>query len=81
MKEVTHVKLDTVAHDAPMSIDQAAKHLQVTPRTVDRYVNAAGLPVHRMGSGPKAHKRFYRSELDAWLRSRCSDNGADEGAA
>jgi excisionase family DNA binding protein len=65
-----------------MSIDEAARYLNVTPRTVDRYVNAAALPVHRMGAGPKAHKRFYRSELDAWLRSRCSDTApARDGAA
>ena len=73
MPEMTPLLLDTRAHDAPMSIDEAAAYLKVTPRTVDRYINAAGLPVHRLGAGPKAMKRFYRAELDSWLRSRCSD--------
>jgi len=81
MSETTNLKLDTVAHDLPMSVDEAAAYLLVTSRTVDRWIATGGLPVHRLGDGPKAPKRFYRSELDAWVRSRCSDNTPAREAA
>ena len=68
------MQFDKLAINAPMTIQEAAAYLSVTPRTVDRFICEDELPVHRMGDGPKAQKRFYRSELDAWLRSRCSDN-------
>jgi len=81
MSETTNLKLDTVVHDLPMSLDEAATYLLVTSRTVDRWIATNGLPVHRLGAGPKAPKRFYRSELDAWVRSRCSDNTPREAAS
>jgi len=66
-----------------MSIDQAAAFLGVTTRTVDRWIITEDLPVHRLGKGPKAPKRFYRSELDAWIRirNRCSDSAPGQDVA
>ena len=52
----------------------AAKYLGITVAGLGKLIaDDPRFPVHRLGDGPKAHRRFYRSELDAWLRSRCSD--------
>lgn len=73
MVETTNLKLDTGVHDRPMTIRDAARYLEVTTRTVDRWIREQDLPVHRLGTGPKARKRFFASELDTWIRNRCSD--------
>jgi hypothetical protein len=58
-----------------MTVEQGMAHLQIKDiKTFNRLVKVDGLPVHRLGSGPKAQRRCYRAELDSWLRSRCSDN-------
>jgi len=57
-----------------MPAPEAATYLDITLAGLAKIISEdPTFPVHRMGSGPKAHRRFYRSELDAWLRSRCSD--------
>jgi len=69
------VKLDRV-RDTPtvwLDVDGAADHFGVTGRTIDRWEKEAGLPVHRLGIGPKARKRYDVIELDVWARNRCSD--------
>ena len=74
MQETTPLKLDRVRDNLPMPAHEAATYLGVTLDGLAKLI--AGdpeFPVHRLGRGPKAHRRFYRSELDAWLRSRCSD--------
>jgi len=71
MSETTNLQL---GHDSPMSVEQAAAYLQVTPSTIDRYVRTLDLPAHKLGPGLNSPKRFYRSELDAWIKNRCSDN-------
>lgn len=70
MSETTNLLFDSGAQDVPVGITEAAAFLGVTPRTVDRWIRLEALPVHRLGSGPKAQKRFYLSELDQWIRSR-----------
>jgi hypothetical protein len=59
-----------------MTVEQGMAYLQIRDiKTFNRLVKIDGLPIHRLGSGPKAQRRCYRSELDDWLlRSRCSDN-------
>ena len=53
---------------------EAASYLGVTLDGLAKLIAGdPAFPVHRLGRGPKAHRRFYRSELDTWLRSRCSD--------
>jgi excisionase family DNA binding protein len=79
MDGTTPLKLDRLAHDLPMGITAVAEYLDVTARTIDRWIREEGLPVHRLGSGPQARKRFYRSEIDEWVRSRCSDNTPRNG--
>lgn len=84
MTETTNLQLDTVsdrvAIDAPLDAADACAYLKVTDRTLARWVEL-GAPVHRIGSGPKAPRRFYRSELDRWVRNRCSDITARSAAA
>lgn len=53
----------------PVNAETAAFHLGVTPGTLDNLIrDNPDFPMHRIGSSAKAHRRFYRSELDAWLR-------------
>lgn len=69
------MKLDRVSIDAPLSAETAATYLDVTVDSLSKIIRDDDtFPVHRIGKGPKAHRRFYRSEIDAWLRNRCSDN-------
>lgn len=57
-----------------MTPAEAARYLQVTPQTLRTYERDLGLPVHRLGAGPKAQRRFYRVELDTWVKSRWTAN-------
>lgn len=59
-------------YDDPLTIDQVAALLNIAEVTVRRYYKRDGLPVHRLGRGPNAQVRFFRSEVLAWLRSRCT---------
>lgn len=45
---------------------EAAEHLGVTPRTIDRWRAEKGLPCQKRY--PTSPTRFKRSELDAWYR-------------
>lgn len=62
-----------------MDASEAAAYLGVGLTKLRDWEREQNLPVHRLGSGPKAHRRFYRSELDTWLRSRCTANPPDQG--
>ena len=64
-----------------MTPREAAAYLKLNPRTFDEKVRTAGIPAHRIGSGPKAQRRFYRTELDTWLRSKCSDSAPGQDVA
>jgi len=58
--------------DDPLTIDQVAELLRVSEVTVRRYYTHDGLPVHRLGRARNAQVRFFRGEVLAWLRSRCT---------
>ena len=75
MRETTNVKLDRLRDTVTVWVDLegAADHFSVTGRTIDRWEKEAGLPVHRLGIGTKARKRYDLVELDQWARNRCSD--------
>jgi DNA-binding transcriptional MerR regulator len=64
-----------------MGVAAAAQYLDVTPRTIDRWERTLGLPVHRIGKGNSARKRYYRSELDEWVRNRYTADAADHPAS
>jgi len=53
-----------------VSVDVAANHLGVTKDSVYRWIEAKGLPAHRVGKLWK----FKLSDVDAWVRAeRASD--------
>lgn len=46
-----------------------ADYLGKSVRTAQRWNAESGLPVHKLGAGPREHVYAYRSELDEWRRS------------
>jgi excisionase family DNA binding protein len=78
---MTSVELDIKAHDRPMTAKQAAAYLQIGLDRLRSWEKRAGLPTHRLGDGPKAERRYYAAELDAWLKSRCIAPTPDQGVA
>jgi len=53
------------------SVDEVAKHLGVVQDSIYRWIEARGLPAHKIGRLWK----FKLSEVDAWVR----DGGAEGG--
>jgi excisionase family DNA binding protein len=56
-----------------VSVDDVASHVGVTKDSVYRWIDAKGLPAHRVGKLWK----FKLSEVDEWVRR----DGANEAAA
>jgi excisionase family DNA binding protein len=56
-----------------------AAYLGCTKDTLLVWEKTLGLPTHRIGTGRRAPKRFYRSEIDEWLKSRCTAPAAGQG--
>lgn len=57
-----------VPTDDPLfTVREAAIYLGVTPRTVENYIALGELRSGRIGRGPKAHHRIFRSECDRFL--------------
>jgi excisionase family DNA binding protein len=57
------------------SVDDVSKHLGVAQDSIYRWIEARGLPAHRMGRLWK----FKLSEVDAWVRTGGTDS--DERAS
>lgn len=57
-----------------VAVDEVARHLRVGKDSVYRWVEARGLPAHRVGR----LLRFRLSEVDAWVRA---GGGEEEGPA
>jgi excisionase family DNA binding protein len=54
-----------------LSAEEAAAHLRIHPKTLQKFAREGRVPCIRMGK----YWRFYLSSLDAWVRSlenRCS---------
>lgn len=56
----------SAAREPWVSVDDVAKHLGVAKDTVYRWIEANGLPAHRLGRLWK----FKLSDIDAWVRVR-----------
>lgn len=52
------------------TIEQAAAHLNTTPKAMYKWVKEHGCPASRVGPGIRTALRFRRSELDAWLMNQ-----------
>jgi excisionase family DNA binding protein len=57
-----------------VGVDEVARHLRVGKDSVYRWIDARGLPAHRVGR----LLRFKLSEVDAWVRT---GGGEEAGAA
>jgi hypothetical protein len=69
MLETTLMKLD---RDVILTADDMCDWLQIGPSTLTKLEKEEGLPVHRLGSGPKAPRRYLQPEVVEWFKSRCS---------
>jgi len=56
-----------VSSERLLRIDEAARLLGVSSKTVRRWIEFEGLPVHRLG--PRS-PRIDEAELRAWIESR-----------
>lgn len=71
-----------LVYDHPVMLpDEAAQLLRVSMRQLRELELHEGLPVHRMGHGSKAQRRFLRDELIRWLEFRCTANPAGEAVS
>ena len=55
------------------SVDDVSKHLGVAQDSIYRWIEARGLPAHRIGRLWK----FKLSEVDAWVRAGGTDGGEE----
>jgi TolB-like protein/Flp pilus assembly protein TadD/predicted DNA-binding transcriptional regulator AlpA len=60
----------TVAHNRLDSWKEVAAYLGRSERTVRRWEEKEGLPVHRLQHKQRGSVYAYRAEIDAWLESR-----------
>ena len=58
-----------------VSVDEVAKHLGVAKDTVYRWIEAKGLPAHRIGRLWK----FKLADVDEWVRSGGASDSQEEG--
>ncbi len=56
-----------------LTIEQAARWLQVSTKTIRRYIEAGSLPAINLGGRAI---RIRRQDLDAWLQTRRIEPGA-----
>ena len=74
-------KKDDISEEkaAMMSIADVATRCGVSKRTVHRWINDDGLPVHRMpGSGSRPITRVGSSDLRGWLDQHRHSSAADD---
>lgn len=71
---------DTVvalAMERPITQEEAAEHLRCSLDTLRRWQREhRDFPVHRTSTRGSAAPLYFRSELNQWLRSRCSEPAA-----
>jgi excisionase family DNA binding protein len=58
--------IQALESNAPLTVKQAADYLQISERTLHRYMQSEDLPFFKMAR----ELRFYRADLDRWLRRR-----------
>jgi hypothetical protein len=73
MDETTRVEFETMLTSGEMCLKY-----RISLPTLSR-LELQGLPCYRLGTGPKAQRRYPELRVEAWfedLRSRCSDRVA-----
>ena len=57
-------------HDSPLTKEEAAAHLGISPRKLQRHMKKNQIEYEKYGTGQTASVRFRRSELDRFRASR-----------
>jgi len=63
-----------------LTLEEAAAHLKIKPRTLALWARQKKVPAHRLSGIRRCIWRFLRPELDAMLCVSSADS-ADKGAA
>jgi hypothetical protein len=74
----TAVQPSPDAHKALQSWKEIASELNRGIRTVQRWERTLGLPVRRVGKGPRCPVIAFRDELHQWLRTKAQECGRTE---
>ena len=74
MTETTRSVFDRWVNDDPVGPDTVAERLGVSIDWIGDAVKN-GMPVYRLGSGSRAHRRFRRSEVLAWMQAEREEYG------
>jgi hypothetical protein len=68
---------EVATHQAPRIILQGwkeiASELDRGVRTVQRWEQSLGLPVHRLGKGPRCPVFAFKDELNVWFRNKAGE--------
>ena len=56
--------------DVPMTTREAAEYAKVNEETIRERANRGEIRHCVLSDGPRAAKRFYRADIDNWLKSR-----------
>lgn len=71
MDETTPMKFDLPVY---LTAKDMCRMFQTSSQTLTRWEIEWGCPVIRVGDGPRAVRRYPLIEVEAWFKSRCSDN-------
>ena len=74
----TAVQPSTEPREALQSWKEIASELNRGIRTVQRWERTLGLPVRRVGKGPRCPVLAFRDELHHWLRTKAQASGRTE---
>jgi len=61
-----HGSSDTLLTGEILTVAEAARLLQLSPRTVERFVAESAIPFFRLRRGTRGSVRFLRSQLLRW---------------
>lgn len=75
-----------LGHELPLNTVEAAAYIGFHPKSVERMARDGEIPAHPVSGARRKTWRFYRDDLDSWLRAKvnsarypCSPNGKDSG--
>lgn len=67
-----------INHQVLLTVQQLASLCGVSARTVTRWIEGDGLPVHQMpGRGGRSLRLIHRSDFDEWIRQYRLDTKVD----
>lgn len=66
--------------DRPWTDIDVMKFLEVSRPTLYNLRRYEGLPAHKLRPGKASPVRYFRDEIEAWLRNRCSSGTPGQAA-